>query len=356
MLTLEQTILWLRRITIWGILTGIALSHKLWLGVHSFPTFPVFGNFSISNPTAQLILGILFISLLVISLFLKRQHLITWMIIATSILLVLLDQNRLQPWFYQYVITLILLNLFESVNGFRLFFSSIYFWSGLQKINIVFMASIFPWMIAPILNHTPSSWHQSILILGIIAPFIEILIGIGLMTKRFKFAAGIAGISMHTGILILLGPWGHNWNSVVWPWNLAMMGIIIILMKSDPAPSLFTSLSQTKKISLGIILTIVCIFPVFNFINKWDSYLSASLYSGTPSTAIIMIDNQPYNFVQASFDELNVPPYPEPRIYRTIAKNLCQKFPKSQVSLEIVPRKNILKKENPVQKYSCEKL
>ena len=85
--------------------------------------------------------------------------------------------------------------------------------------------------------------------------------------------------------------------------------------------------------------------PVLSLFNLWDSYLSSTLYSGNTNGAQIYISNsvkqklpveiQQYatktetdknelDFFDWSFDELNVPPYPETRVYKDITEDICK--------------------------------
>lgn len=45
----------------------------------------------------------------------------------------------------------------------------------------------------------------------------------------FRPAAFYCGIAMHVFILLVLGPVGHRFNVVIWPWNLAMIVFLFIL-------------------------------------------------------------------------------------------------------------------------------
>jgi hypothetical protein len=61
------------------------------------------------------------------------------------------------------------------------------------------------------------------LLFGMLVPAFEILIGIALLNKGFRKLGVIMAVSMSLFLLTVLGPLGHNWNSVVWPWDIAMV-------------------------------------------------------------------------------------------------------------------------------------
>ena len=67
-----------------------------------------------------------------------------WLTVALVSLMVFLDQERMQPWVYQYLFMLAALGLFSwryddvagrdlTLNICRFIVASIYFWSGLQN-------------------------------------------------------------------------------------------------------------------------------------------------------------------------------------------------------------------------------
>ena len=84
--------------------------------------------------------------------------------LALAILLVLQDQGRLQPWFYQYSFMLAAAGLSNlgrlstegALNACRLVVAFTYFGSGLQKANVSFAEKVYPWLIEPLASHLPS--------------------------------------------------------------------------------------------------------------------------------------------------------------------------------------------------------
>ena len=147
----------------------------------------------------------------------------------------------------------------------------------------------------------------------------------------------------HILILALLIPLKRN--SVVWPWNIAMAGFAFILFWRASDFSIREVLLPRKPGFQLIVLILFVIMPLFSFINLWDSYLSASLYSGNVEAAVIDVsesakqrlppDIQTYvqpsrttgklqiNPTRWSLIELNVPSYPERRIFINVARKIC---------------------------------
>jgi hypothetical protein len=169
-------------------------------------------------------------------------------------------------------------------------------------------------------------------------------IGIGLMTKKYRARAILGALGMLGFVLLTLGPLGHNWNNVVWPWNIAMALFVIILFWRTEDFSFGDALWMKNIPFQKFILVLFVIMPILSFFNLWDSYLSSALYSGNTNGAQIYISDsvrhklpnavQPYvirtganehilDYYHWSFGELNVPTYPETRVYKGIVRDIC---------------------------------
>jgi hypothetical protein len=93
-----------------------------------------------------------------------------------------------------------------------------------------------------------------------------------------------------------------------------------------------------------VVLLLFAVAPLFSFVNGWDNYLSWALYAGNKNDADVYMtdavsDRLPEGLLEYVYEEgpnrnslnlstwslgeLNVPAYPEPRIYRNVARSLC---------------------------------
>jgi len=379
-------ILWLRAVLAMAFLCGFLLSKKLWITSRSYPLAPVSGSLPTIHFPLDYIVFIALLILLPVIMISSRPRRYILVFVGLAALLSLWDQSRWQPWFYQYIFMLASLGLYSwnsselkeqdaPLNCCRFIVASIYFWSGIQKMNVRFVAGMFPWLMKPLVRLLPHSVTIFPRFLGIIAPLLESGIGIGLLTNRFRgISIGLA-VAMHTLILLSLGPLGHNWNSVVWPWNISMVLFVITLFW------------RVKHLSLGditnvgippfhkLVLVLFGVMPLFSFFGLWDSYLSGTLYSANTAKANLSVsDNvraqlpteiQRHIWKGASgenrlgisdwsFEELNVPPYPERRIYKAIARQICGYAQKpSEVLLDVQERPDWLSGIRPVSRYDC---
>jgi hypothetical protein len=182
----------------------------------------------------------------------------------------------------------------DALNTCRLIVAATYFWSGLQKANAGFFEVTYPWLVEPLSAWLPD-WAGSALLSGAYAvPVVEAVIGLGLLTRRFRKPAVVGALLMHAFIMLSVGPLGHDHNTVVWPWNFAMSAFVVILFwraPDEPSPS--TILVPSRSFSPGSVLraTVLVLFafmPLFSFFGLWDSYLSSSLYSGASKRAYVL--------------------------------------------------------------------
>jgi hypothetical protein len=147
-------------------------------------------------------------------------------------------------------------------------------------------------------------------------------------------------------VLVAIGPAGRDWNRVVWPWNLAMCALVVLLFWSErrPAGAILWSRGWYPR----ALLALVGVLPAMNLAGAWDAYLSFSLYSGNideawlviepaavgaaPASARAVGERRPDGtlvawFVPWAVRDVGVPPYPERRGYLAAFRALCRAAP-----------------------------
>ncbi len=339
------------KITALACLASMLLSYKLWLGDRLFPLIPVFDFLPSFHHPVDIILFALALWLLLFIIILKKSQKFIIAFLVCAFILSILDQNRWQPWFYQYLIMFFILSFYDFnkndnrhseavITILKLMIGAIYFWSGLQKLNPHFITDTYPWLMEPITNHVTENGIRNIDWLAKVFPLVEISTAIALFFSRTKKLAITLLFLMHIFILYVLGPFGHNYNPVVWPWNIAMMLFAYFLFVKNDS---FT-ISQMKNMltfhSVKIVAVLFILLPLFNFFNSWDSYLSHNLYSGNTSNGVIYISDavesrlppeiKKYSKGEMNFNqitikywcmmELGVPAYPEKRNFVGVTK------------------------------------
>ncbi len=352
-LTLDSRARFLKALVSGGLLAGVALSPKLWIASRTYPLVPVAASFPrFRHPLDWMLVAGLAGAVATVALVARPLPALA-AALCLGTLLVCLDQSRLQPWFYQYLLMLGSLAWFYAtpdprrragaVNACRLLLASIYFWSGVQKINSNFASAILPSLAHSAIEAFPrvlpvlTEWGRTI-------PFLEAGIGVALLLPRLRTPAIAAAAVMHAALLLALGPLGSHANSVVWPWNLVMAAAVIALFartRDVPARAILLPAGPPVCRAAAIFVALV---PAMSLAGLWDNYPGWALYSGNKDEVKYYVTDALFDRLPAavqdyvyeyrpdlseldlydwSWSELNVPVYPELRIYLQIERALC---------------------------------
>ncbi len=381
----ERRLIWLKITLTTALGLGFALSWGLWISSRLFPLCPIIASlpripFPFDYIWFALLLGLLAAICLKTQ---PRKLLIAFLSLAG--LLSLFDQMRWQPWFYQYFFMLAAFAFYAwkepevknnraALNSCALIVVCIYFWSGVQKLNASFLAEVWPDLAEPLFRFLPRGAKSLPSFTGLIVPLLEICVALGLLTRKFRNASVILAIATHAVILTLLISTGEN--TVVWPWNIAM-GLMVLILFWQNKESTAGQILVPKRAFHALVLILFGILPPLGLIGLWDSYLSSALYSGNNYRGVIYInrpvidrlpvalhqyvwrDGQPM-FLDTTlwaYGELNVPVYPEPRVFRRITEQVCTYAERpSDVQLGLRERPNLLTGVRVTSYYDCNHL
>jgi len=369
----------------------MAISWKLWIPINrSFPMVSAFKSFDFSlGVIVDTILSVVVMLTLTGICIQKRVKLCTIVLLCCLFILILEDITRLQAWVYTQGVLLLILsqnknNRTKSIfTGTLLLTALVYIWSGIQKMNLGFITQTFPWMLSTFGLDIQSGLYESypiIYYLYIVAPLYELTIGIFLLLSRTRKTGIIMGISMHLFILLNLGPTGHSWNIIVWPWNFSLVLVLILIYRIKKPINLHNKL---KVSSLnGIIILLFGIMPAFNFIGYWDSPLSGSLYSGTDSTVVFHFNpnedselaqlnipastnektengydsNSSISWMHWSMNDIQVPYYQSNRYFKRYAKKMCSQSKFIEATRVEITNRSKFNSRATITKCSCMKL
>ncbi len=347
---LTQRLQFIKLTVMIGLLVSMAMSHHLWAGERMFPKTTGFENYA-GVPAPYDYIHLVVFAVLVVFSFVSQKKLPGFLLVLFGVYLCVDDQNRLQPWFFNYILILFILLFYkyrvDEPNNYTTVFISlqvlvalIYIFSGIQKLNDSFVPDTFQWMISSL--DTILSQRQLYLLtkFGYVVPWFEMSMGFLLLVKPLRFLVVPLVILMHIFILMTLGPLGKDYNSVIWPWNIIMIILILLLFANVQKERFFDISFLFKGLSFYIVITLMLIFPVFSLKNQYDSYLSSSLYSSNLNDCQLILSNKAYeklpyylrHFTITNEDhnvlyikrwavnELNVPCVPEYRIFKTVHK------------------------------------
>ena len=330
-------------ISFFWIIAKVILLTKLMNG-RQIPAVPLlsFLPFQFEIPIVLLFTGtLLLISLLI---FKVKPHIIL-LLILNEVILILYDYIFLQPWEFLYLITFLFYFIYNNkINIFNNLINSVlallYISAGLHKLNRDFLHNVWQKMILNNYFHITDSVIISykLFFIGLLIPLIEIALGVGLLFSKQKKLGTILLVLMHLLILLFIGPLGLNYNSMVWPWNIAMIFILVINYYNHTIKSKTIS---NLTLTMGLFLTLL-------IATGTKSYLTFNLYSGK-NPRLIVQSKKPlllYNSIQIKYngiwyvdaiiwaqDDIGIPLCPETWYIKKVKDKIAEQYP--NISTEI---------------------
>ena len=215
-----------------GSLSLIGVTWPLWLPHSAFPQVPLVSvaarcPHSFEWGVLAVWLGSL-ISLIFVS---QRKYRSPICLIATiaALTLVAIDQHRLQPWVYQFLIVSLVLALADSDTAcaaWRWLIIGIYAWSAWSKTDYGFLREHGPFLLDGLcrslgITSGVRTWPESVQFgTSAMIPLFEFAVAIGLRWKPTRRYALVGAAMMHVSLLLALGPFGHQHQPGVLVWNV----------------------------------------------------------------------------------------------------------------------------------------
>ncbi|MCH2044157.1 MAG: hypothetical protein MK212_08430 [Saprospiraceae bacterium] len=362
--------------TLWE---SLDLKQRVFPAISSLESF----SFDLGNLGNPLLIYGLIISLIATSLLNFKKYTIPFCLFLVTIL-VLQDLLRLQVWVYLY--SCILLWLYITyyrkqketavedhsykvpLKGIAIILASVYIWSGINKVNIHYDTSVFPWLMK-ISDWTKPFAESTLLARG--SAIAEILLGLLLCFKKTQKGSAYSIIIFHGVILYLLV--SDGWNHVVYPWNVAMVLMVLVVFTRKDNDNAITQ--QIKWIHYPVIF-LFTLAPTLHFFNAWPYNLSLTMYSGMPLEAEMIFDDTGHECLDTGYEPemgfhsdtetslniadlstlfLEIPAFAEEFYYRRVAKHYCKCLGAHKMYLQL-ERKHRFAKQAAKRKITCKQL
>ena len=259
----------------------------------------------------------------------------------------------------------------SSLSVVQIIIVSMFFFGGVFKLNPFFLDQFSPDVFPSLTNYSASIIKVCVACI----PYIEIIAAVLLLFKHTKkHAAKVLMVTMFA-IIIFLSPLGVSWNVVVLPWDIAIVLLLYFLFIKNSFDILPITKILHKNYILVPVVLLVVVTPLLYFFGAWDAYISFALYTNNVNRAYIITTPQdlhtvsknfqplftPYknnimiNTQRWSFNELNVPTYPQERIFLKVFNDFCMYSPLAQdnVKLLIQYQKPFFKKASRDNMLSC---
>ncbi|MEO7119861.1 MAG: hypothetical protein ABIY62_02125, partial [Ginsengibacter sp.] len=250
------------------------MSWKLWLAERLFPIVPPF-HFLHAPAAIHLILFVFSLATILSLIIFPSSRLLQLSILIIEAFSCLLDQNRWQPWEYQYIFIILALVINykkdeNAVSSICFLLAYVYIFSGIGKMNPAFSKNIYEEIIHPLTIHVHHSYLYNFITFhnGYLLGIIETFLGGSLFFRKTKKFAASMLILMHLLILAIYGPFGKNYDIIIWPWNVAMILILYTFFIRNPSVSII--FQSIKKGWNKIFIVVFGMLPFLNLFGYWD--------------------------------------------------------------------------------------
>jgi len=283
----------------------MGLSWQIWISAgRAFPVLP-FGVFPRLPIWMEVVLVFLLANSLVGAVIVpRRRAALTAVALIALCILAACDQMRWQPWVYQYGLSLIPFLWLRESDGVapdadalaltvqRMILVATYFWSGFHKFGKGFHEAWTRSVAMPLLEKLDGVMHEFVSDLWRTVAPMEIAIAVALVFAPTRRLGVVMACFSHLVILALIGPLLGNRNAVIWPWNVCMIALVVVLFwprqtaqsprrsRTQRAGTIWNTAPSLQKVSFAVIAVLVCLMPAFSIARLWDRYLSFHLYSG----------------------------------------------------------------------------
>lgn len=280
----------------------------LWIPQTTFPQVPLISVASQIPQSVEWGLGGLLLTSVGIVIFAwqpEYQRPASLLIGASTLGLVLIDQHRLQPWAWQFVILSFVLAVADADTAFALWrclVIGIYAWSAWSKMDHGFCVRHGPFLLDGLVKSIgvtegTRTWPATVRYAAAATiPLFEFLIAAGLCWPKTRRIAVIAASMMHVGLLLALGPFGHGHQPGVLLWNLFFLVQNWFLFVSEPVIRQrkgTNSLAKTTHFGNSIAkfaVIAVMAWPLLEPIGMCDHWPAWAVYAAKPERVDVFVE------------------------------------------------------------------
>lgn len=273
---------------------------------------------------------------------------------ASATVSILLDQHRLQPWAYQFVLIAVVLAWASQagcVLWLRVLVIGIYVNSALSKFDASFLQSHGQRLVDALLGvfggaigGLPQPVREA-LAFGL--PLAELLIAAGLAFPRTRRVAVWTSVAMHAALFLALGPWGLNHKPGVLLWNAFFVAQNLVLFGRQASETLrgHTVATNAERLAAAVVVFAVTL-PFSEPIGGLDHWPAWALYASHPERVAVFVhasrrrklpqrvreftENRPRGWCRVDVDRwsletLDAPVYPQGRFRLAVALALAER-------------------------------
>jgi hypothetical protein len=357
-----------RVILIFSLVVSMLSSFHLWGGERNFPYSPLIETGTVHEPFDTILMTVAILSWIA-SLLLRKQRLFLVFSFLLCCWMVVMDVNRLQPWFYCYNAMLAVYIFYngrvDDPNKYTSYFiilqiivASVYFFAGLSQLNDRFAEGEFTRVILPLNNYVSDRQFKLFVKFGQAVPYLLVFVGAGLMINSIRYLAIALAILFHVMLLVFLFPSAGQTNYALWISNLVFMALVTLLFSGKTKQRYFSPTFLFQLPLFYIVMAFFVVMPFFNRREQWPDFLSFNFRSNNNRHARFIItregfDRLPlyekhfYSFTGYDYEldyegwareELNADCYPSIAVFNSIHDYLQRIVPGDVKETELTER------------------
>jgi len=269
-------------------ISSMLMSWNLWFSERNFPLVPIFDGIPVPNRTIDSLLITAFISFFLLFI-VKPKLSIGVPVIMIYTYWVLLDQNRLQHFFFEIVFVVFALSIFKgnlktAKKCLLWIFIGTYFWSGIHKYNDFFFEK---WLNG-LNKRIPFIPFWMRVSFTYAVPFLEAGFGVLLLfVKTRKLGIWLIAL-MHLIILITFLKGGFGYAVI----PLMAFNVLTLFLVFYNSKIMTRELLTIDSFKIVVIYCITIALPFTNLFGFYDHILAFSYFSGKPKYCRIHFDNE----------------------------------------------------------------
>lgn len=278
----------------------VATTLPLWTSIDRFPAVPLL-TFCSDVPVIvdQCLTAVLCFAAAIGAVGIWRATFPSRAALGTAVvaggLLVLLNQHRLQPWHWLFML-ICLQQLMASVEGriwlFRLTIASMYVFAAASRCVPEIATGMSRQVLTVSMNAVGLDGlldnNSFVRACCVGMTVVELLAGVALLIPRWRKFGVIAAVSIHTVLILALSPLGLNHHPGVVVWNTFLLVSVPILFVPDLDGKPWIR-EQFRSRADRILAAFVVLFPISCWFGIADNWLSWHVYSPRPEVVRIYV-------------------------------------------------------------------
>jgi hypothetical protein len=332
----------------------VGLSWPLWVDDHEFPRVPFLRGWIELPPWISWLVLAGIIATLALAMLGAHWRLMLRVNLTLLVLSILQDQNRFQPWAYQYAMIGMAMACMSRARALRMarwYVFGLYFYSGLSKLDDSFCRELGPTFLSAALEPfglNPGRWTEATRMLACLSmPAFEIAVAWLLLFNRTRRVGLVGAVAQHSALIWILGPWNLNHSAIVLVWNVALIIEVVQLFGGSKIP---TALEVNTKLGslAGQVFWIAMILPGGERLGLCDAWPGHALYASHAERSDVFVhegdlDRYPQSIIRClesggatpwrrvnltgwSRDIRGTPLYPSGRVGNAVAEFLEERF------------------------------